>query len=268
MRKDIRLYAHSGNLPEDLLVCHQGFVGLVVLVQEFVYYLPFLESESRHDRFPVLKAVFFEHRFLIFRLVYLRQIHSLGSAVRRQHILSADNVFFLEFILKPLLYLVLRLGALYDPYPVPAWSLRILTRQDLYPVSVLDLVIDGHQAPVRLRAYHPVAHRGMNAVRKIYGGGAAGYVFYIALRGKTEHRIGKEIEVVFEKRHKLFIVRHILLPLKNLAQPGKLCLLLISRRRMPVGSLLVFPVGRNSVLRNPVHLPGSYLNLKRYRLFA
>ena len=74
--------------------------------------------------------------------------------------------------------------------------------------------------------------------------------------------IRKKIKVTLQQLHKLLVVRHILLPLKDLAEPCQL-LVLAARGHSPVACLLVFPVRCDTVFGNPVHLKGSDLDLKR-----
>ena len=73
--------------------------------------------------------------------------------------------------------------------------------------------------------------------------------------------VGVKGQVVFEQIHKLPVVRHVPLPLQNLPQPYQLFLLL-ALHLSAVGSLLVFPVRRNAVLRRLVHLKSADLDFK------
>ena len=59
------------------------------------------------------------------------------------------------------------------------------------------------------------------------------------------------------------VVRHVLLPLQNLAQPGQFFLFLLRSRFLAVGGLFVFPVCSDTVFCNSVHLISTDLNLKR-----
>ena len=59
------------------------------------------------------------------------------------------------------------------------------------------------------------------------------------------------------------VVRHVLLPLQNLAQPGQFFLFLLRSRFLAVGGLFVFPVWSDTIFCNPVHLISTDLNLKR-----
>ena len=103
----------------------------------------------------------------------------------------------------------------------------------------------------------------MYRIGKIYGCGTCGESFHIALRSKTVYIVRKQIQVILQKAHKLPVVRHVSLPLQDLAQPVKLLFLLFSHRHLAVGRLLIFPVGGDTVFRRLVHLVSTDLDLKR-----
>ena len=62
--------------------------------------------------------------------------------------LAFQNIIFLQLFLKPLIDLVLRLGALYHLQPVTAWPLGVLGSDDLNAVTILDPVLNGNQLAV------------------------------------------------------------------------------------------------------------------------
>ncbi len=92
---------------------------------------------------------------------------------------------------KPLVDLILRLGALDHIQPVTAWPLGILGCHDLHPVTVPDLIINGHQLAVDSGADHPVAHRAVNAVGKVDGRRAGRQILHIPRGRKTVYTVGK-----------------------------------------------------------------------------
>ena len=91
--------------------------------------------------------------------------------------------------------LVLCLGALYHVEPVPARALGILGCEDLDPIPVFDLIVDGYQLPVYPCADHAVAHRTVNAVGKVNGRGAGRKILHLAAGCKAVNAVRKQIQV-------------------------------------------------------------------------
>ena len=169
---------------------------------------------------PVPEPVFPHNRACVVILQQLGKVHAPGLAITVQQLLALDDIVFLQLALEPLVDLVLGLGALHHVQPVPAGALGILGSDDLYPVPVLDFIIDGHQLVVHPGAHHLVAHRGMDAVGKIDCRGACGQVLHLPGGREAVYIVGKQIQVVLQKLHELTVVRHVPLPFQNLAQPA------------------------------------------------
>ena len=178
-----------------------------------------------------------------------------------QQLLAFLDIFFLKFTAEPLIDLIFCLGALYQVQPVVAGPFGILRSQDFDPVSVSYFIINRHQTSVDFCADHFISHCGMNTVRKVNGCGPSGQIFHIASGCKTKNRIGKQVQVAFQQTHKLFVVRHILLPLQNLTQPAEF--FFFSADAAAIGCLFVFPVSGNTVFRRTVHFLCPDLDFKR-----
>ena len=124
-------------------------------------------SDCRQYRIPVFESVFFLNNLLIFRLDDICNIDTFRSAVRRNHIFTADDIAFLELFLEPLVDLILCLGTLYNIQPVTAWSLGILGCQDLDSVAILNLIINVNKFSVDSGSYHLVTDRTVDRISKI-----------------------------------------------------------------------------------------------------
>ena len=146
---------------------------------------------------------------------------------------------------EPLVDLVLRLRTLDDLQPVAARTFRVLGCNDLDPVSVVQNMFDRDKFSVDTRADHAVSHCGVHAVRKVDCAGPGRQLLDIACRRETVNIFRKKIEIGFQKGHEFAVIRHILLPLEDLAEPGELLFLLIPADGMPSGNFLVLPVGRD-----------------------
>ena len=66
------------------------------------------------------------YRFHILWLGIYAWFKALGLGILIQHVLTLQDIIFLQFFLKPLVDLILSLCALYDLQPVTAGALRIL----------------------------------------------------------------------------------------------------------------------------------------------
>ena len=111
--------------------------------------------------------------------------------------------------------------------------------------------------------YHFVSYSTVHAVCKINGGRAVRKGFHISLWSKAVYTVCKQIQIIFQKTHELFIIGHVSLPFQDLAQPVQLLLLTIARGSLTVRSLFIFPMCSNTVLGSLMHLKGSDLNFKR-----
>ena len=96
----------------------------------------------------------------------------------------------------------------------------------------------------------------MDAVGKVEGRGALGHGHHIALGGEEEYLLGEQVSL--EGIDKLLAVPGLVLPVQNLPHPVQLAVQVVAGP----AALLVAPVGRDAVLRHPVHLPGADLHLE------
>ena len=149
------------NAVQNILVCdRKGMVFLVVLIHP-VYYMAFLESAVSYcgkTGVPVTETIFSEDFCLILRSVYLVKINSMGLGIVYQSVFSLEDVLLLKLTLKPLIYLILCLSALYNLKPVPARSLGVLGSDNLQSVSILDDIINRYKLSVDLGTHHLVTH--------------------------------------------------------------------------------------------------------------
>ena len=102
----------------------------------------------------------------------------------------------------------------------------------------------------------------MDRISKIDRGTVIGKVNNIALGSKYKYFVLKKVDL---KRAEEFVgVIDILFGFDKRANPLKLCI--------DIGFYLfarfIFPMRRDTVLRNPVHFPGSYLHFKGDTLFT
>ena len=250
---------------------HHLFIGdfllvdLLVLLHHLVDDLAFLQAamtDGSQDRIPVLEAIFAHHRSLEFRLHDVDGVDRFQLAILGKHFLALQNIFFLEFVLKPLIDFIFGLGALNHIQPVAAGASGILGGNDLDPVAILDLIINGHQLSVYPRADHLVSYGAVYTVGKVDRRRAAGKRLDLSGRRKAVDALRKQIQIAFQQIHKLLIIGHVPLPLQNLAQPGHLLCFLLIDGLLSVAAFLVFPMRRDTVFRGLMHLIGTDLNLK------
>ena len=107
----------------------------------------------------------------------------------------------------------------------------------------------------------------MNAVSKVNRGRSCRKVLDLTGRRKAVYAVREQIQIVLQQVHEFLVIRHVPLPLQDLAQPYQL-LFFLYLRLLAVGSLLVFPVGGNTVFRHAVHLKGTDLDLERLSVAA
>ena len=77
-----------------------------------------------------MKSIFADNLLLIFRLINICEINSLGFCIGSNQFLAMQYIFFFQFAAEPLVNLVLRLRALDNFQPVTARSLGILRSND------------------------------------------------------------------------------------------------------------------------------------------
>ena len=191
-----------GNPLQNHFIRDFLLVLFVILFHKPVYHLAFLKTSvpngSQH-RFPVLESVFLLHHVLIFRIHDIAQINGFGFAIRGNHLFSLDDIAFLEFFLKPLIDLVLCLGALDDSQPVPARASGVLGGQDLDPVPVLYLVFNIHQLAVYPGAYHLISHCAVDGVCEINRRRAIGQILHIALGREAVYILCKQVQIALDQ---------------------------------------------------------------------
>ena len=108
----------------------------------------------------------------------------------------------------------------------------------------------------------------MYAVGKVYRCRAEGQRLNISRRGEAVYIVIKQIEVGLNHIEEVLGIACIILKLKYLTQPAHLVVIAAVCLDIGATCLLIFPVRRNTVFRNTVHLIGSYLYLKGYAVLA
>ena len=152
--------------------------------------------------------------------------------------------------------LVARARGLDEGQPVLA---GLVTRlgHDLDDVAVAQRGAQRHDAPVHLGADAGVADVGVDGVGEIDGRGVARQHDHFAARREGVDLFG--VQVHLERGHELAGVLHVALPFHQVAQPGDP--LVVGRRTL--AALLVFPVRRDPLFGDAVHLLGADLHFER-----
>ena len=75
---------------------------------------------------------------------------------------------------KPLVNLILCLRGLDNLQPVSGRAFGVLARNNIYTVSILQLILYRYQLIVDLRPHHLISHGGMNGISEVYRRGALG----------------------------------------------------------------------------------------------
>ena len=156
-------------------------------------------SDCRQYRIPVFESVFFLNDLLILRLDDIRQINPLALTVGTDQILSADNIIFFVFLLKPWINLALCLCALDDIQPVTARSLGILRCKDLNSVSVLNLIINVHKLAIHSCANHLIADCTVDRIGEVNRCGSIRKVLHIPVRCEAVYIFLEQIQVTFQQ---------------------------------------------------------------------
>ena len=202
------------------------------------------------------KAILLQHALAVFGLEQVAQINAPALAFPVHHGAAQLDVLALEFLFQELADFRLGLWGFADAQPVGGRALAGGGGHDLHPVACFQRGIQRHNLAVHLGAHALVAHGGMDAVGKVQGRGALGHGDHVALGGKEENLLGKQIGL--EGIDKLLAVAGFILPVQNLTHPEQLAVQVIA----PAAALLVAPVGGNAVLSHTVHLPGADLHLE------
>ena len=198
-----------------------GLIEFLHLIDDLAFLQTAVANGCQYG-IPVPEAVFSHDRVHIIRLHDLYRVDALCLTVSVQHLTALYNIVILQFIFKPLIDLALCLCTLDQIQPVPAGTFGILGSQDLHPVTIVDLVINGHQLSVHSGSDHLISHCTVNTVGKINGRRACRQSLYFSVGSKTIHTVGKQIQIVLQQIHKFLIIGHISLPFQDLTQPGKL----------------------------------------------
>ena len=144
-------------------------------------------------------------------------VNILSLTVGQEHVPAFHDIIFLEFVLEPLIDLVLGLGTFYHIQPVTAGACCLLRSNDLDDIAVAELIIKRYDTSVYLSADTAVADIRMDTVRKIDRHSAYRQINNVAARRKYKHLIGKNIHLY--RIHEITGIAHILMPFQQLTQP-------------------------------------------------
>ena len=216
---------------------------------------------SGTDAVPVLKTILCQGRVHEIRLHDIADSYGMSLTVLYNKVLPAVYIVFLKLALKPLIYLALSLSGLNYLEPVTARPLRILACKNLNSVAVLNDIIDIHKLSVNSGSNHLISDSRMDAVGKIDRRRSRRKILHISRRSEAVNAVGKEVQIRLYDIKELGIILHVLLPLKNLTEPGILRVLAgLSVNAVLI--FLIFPVSSDTVFSCTVHIVGSYLNLE------
>src|SRR5262249_53241708 len=134
--------------------------------------------------------------------------------------------------------------------------------QDLTDLTVVQLVLERHDAPVDLGTRALITYLGMDGVSKIDGCRTSGKLNDLALGGKGIDFTRIEIEL--QRINKLAGIRDGKLPFDQPPQPFE-CLVFAGVASF---ALLIFPVGCDAFLGDAMHLFSPNLDLERLPLLT
>ena len=214
------------------------------------------EAHRAVDVIDLLEAVLAQDAVVQFGLDQVGHGHAAAAAFLVDHGLAQLDVFVLLDLLEELADFRLGLGRLADAQPVAGGALAGGGGHDLHPVAGFQRGVQGDDLAVDLGAHALVAHGGVDAVGEVEGRGSLGHGHHVALGGEEEHFLGEQVGL--EGIDKLLAVPGLVLPVQDLPYPVQLAVQVVAGP----AALLVAPVGRDAVLRHPVHLPGADLHLK------
>ena len=129
-------------------------------------------SYSGKNAVPISIAVTTENRLDILRLCKLGKGKPFGFHILIEEIFSPVQILILLLVAKPLVNLILCLRGLDNLQPVPGRTFGVLARNNIYTVSILQLILYRYQLIVDLRPHHLIAHGGMNGISEINRCGA------------------------------------------------------------------------------------------------
>ena len=182
-------------------------------------------------------------------------VQQIGLQLALQILLAADDVFLTAFLLEPLLDLVACLRCLDHLEPVALRTVGLLGGDDFDNIAVLQIVVDRCNSAIDLTSGHAVADSGMNAVGKVNRRRTGRQVDDIALRGKYEYLVRKQVDL---DRFDEVLCFGVLLSLQQLTNPGIGVLV-----AFVCDTLFVFPMRCNAVFRHLMHLFRADLHFKR-----
>ncbi len=168
-----------------------------------------------------------------------------------ERLTPVDDVLVAILALEPLPDLLAGVAGLDDLHPVARRAVLALGRHDLDDVAVLEPVVERHEAVVDLGPDRAVADVGVDPVGEVERRRAGRQVLDVALRGEHEDLVLEDVEL--DALDELGRVRHVALPVEQLAQPGQLGVVLA----VGLGAFLVAPVGGDPDLAIPGASPGS-----------
>ena len=144
--------------------------------------------------------------------------------------------------------------------PIQAGVCR-LTGEHLNEITVLQRCRQRAEPIVDASAMAVIAHLGVNAISEINGGCPLAQTEHIALRGKDEHLLVKQVFLDRGEVVVVIVVAAFLLPIHQLTQPVEPLRIAAAAGRR--AAFLVFPVGRNPEFGHMVHLKCADLHFDR-----
>ena len=124
---------------------------------------------------------------------------------------------------------------------------------------VRELVVQGHELPVHLRADRAMPDLRVDRVREVHGRRALRQVLHVALRGEAEDPPAGEIDP--QSLHELLRIGHLLQPVHHLTEPRH-----VLRFLRGLAALLVAPVRGDPETCRSVHVLRADLDLQRHAL--
>ena len=192
----------------------------------------------------------------------MRVIALLLNVIRDIGFSPIQGIVFVS-LPKPVSDFVLGLRALGDIQPIHARSGRICGSDDIHDITGLQFMVNGDHLTVHLGPYATDSYVRMNLKCKIQRRGLCRQFDNVTLWGEYEHLVIKQVHLQgFQKLHGVI---GFLLPLQRLSQPRQLLFRGVPSRT--AFSFFVFPMRRNTVFRDSMHLVGSNLNLERIPVF-
>ena len=166
------------------------------------------------------------------------------------------------FTAEELLDLILGLCRLDDAQPIRPGAFAVGVGDDLNHIAVFQYMVQRHHLPIDLGAGTFDPDFRVDLEGKVQRRAARRQFHDFSLRGEDEYLIGEHIHL--QGFHELLGVIHFFLQFDGLPQPGQFLF------RFFVVALdpgLILPMGRDTVFRYLMHLPGPDLDLERRFIF-